>query len=452
MPPLPKRPRPRVSSRDPPFPWPQGSALCAVSSAPGLRLVLAPPSPAWPRSSVHRRRGGCSRLSVRGSHRTRSSSGRGGPGASSCLWACSCSLTAHANPIRTRTVPVHHHAATWGCLHTHPVNRPGLELWSRHQRRCGPALRCLLQPWVALGLRAPLLWPCWPVLSLLHPSSPQVELAWRDSLAQGPAAGPSSSRDSHCEEGNGASLAGPVPLSPPSCAASPGCTWEEGQSQHLSGRGMDSPHLLSRGTWPAPQAPWPSGALAGRWAISYSVPATWTENCCRPTDFRRVLMAACRLCSARCRTQSASQVSAGVGRPSPAAPRGLPLRQALRWAGRLLGASGQTGPRQCWVCPFHRRADRGSERLSPAQGHAADRWKPGLCHCNTSPPWARLTAGGCSLPLKRPRGCRRSQENGRHAGLKSPAPCGTVPGRLAAPTPHSSSHCERCPAAPPRSL
>ena len=81
----------------------------------------------------------------------------------------------------------------------------------------------------------------------------------------------------------------------------------------LVAMGRDAPHFPSCNTWPVPHAPWPSRALAGHWAIAYSVPATWMEKCCRPMDFRRVLMAACKLCSARFRMQSASQVSAGAG-------------------------------------------------------------------------------------------------------------------------------------------
>ena len=86
--------------------------------------------------------------------------------------------------------------------------------------------------------------------------------------------------------------------------------------------GRDAPHFPSCSTWPVLHAPGPS---AGHWAIAYSVPATWMENSCRPMDLRRVLMAACKLCSARFRMQSASQVSAGAGGTVTHSPSGLRL-------------------------------------------------------------------------------------------------------------------------------
>lgn len=112
--------------------------------------------------------------------------------------------------------------------------------------------------------------------------------------------------------------------------------------------GRDSPHWPSCNTWPAPHGPWASRALAGHWATSYSVPATWTENCCRLTDLRRVLMAACRLCSARFLVQSASQASAEAGETVTHTPLGAasarPPLPGTVLAGPLLRVLGVHSP------------------------------------------------------------------------------------------------------------
>lgn len=136
--------------------------------------------------------------------------------------------------------------------------------------------------------------------------------------------------------------------------------------------------MPSCSTWPVLHAPGPSGALAGRWATSYSVSATWTENCCRLMDLRRVRMAACRLCSARFRVQSAPQVSAGWGGPVTRSPRERPLPRGVSSVGRCAGRasawsafSRRPGPRHHGRVPLPdgaTEAPRGTPRSRPPAG------------------------------------------------------------------------------------
>lgn len=177
--------------------------------------------------------------------------------------------------------------------------------------------------------------------------------------------------------------------------------------------------MPSCSTWPVLHAPGPSGALAGRWATSYSVSATWTENCCRLMDLRRVRMAACRLCSARFRVQSAPQVSAGWGDPSLAAPASGLFPEASPPSGAALagprpGAHSRGGlghgTTAASLCQMGRpRLPEGR----PAQGHrqVCAEARPPPLHCTASP---AQRPDGSSLPLRHPRGGRWSWERVQH--------------------------------------
>lgn len=156
--------------------------------------------------------------------------------------------------------------------------------------------------------------------------------------------------------------------------------------------GRDAPHFPSCNTWPVPHAPWPSRALAGHWAIAYSVPATWTEKCCRLMDFRRVLMAACRLCSARFRMQSASQVSAGAGGTVTRNPLGAASSPSFPSARPLPPSTftQQLGAEVPLWRPSDRGGDGGSERYDPLKAALQIGGETG------PPPRQRITSPGHS--------------------------------------------------------